>query len=366
MKKIIFHVDMDAFYASVETINNPELKDKPFVVGTGPNVGTGSGVVTTASYKAREYGVKSAMRISQALKLCPNLIIVPPTWKMIKETSDKVMEILRSYSEIFQQVSIDEAFIDVTKKIGPDESPVELAEIIKNEVEEEIKITCSIGIAESKEVAKIASDLNKPNGITFVPLEKVEEILDPLSVRKIRGIGPKKAEFLNENGINTIADLRKLKISELIPLFHGNKKIAQHFYNVIRGLDTGEVKPHRIRKSIGKKKNFGKTVNDIDELKKGIKGTINIIHDTLLKSDFYFKTISVEIVYSDFKRMNKAFTIDSFSNSKKKMFDTAFKLIKNILGEEFSIRGIRISISNLKKGKFQGKMKVQKSLESWY
>lgn len=365
MKKIIFHVDMDAFYASVETINNPELKDKPFVVGTGPNVGIGSGVVTTASYKAREYGVKSAMRISQARKLYPDLIIVPPTWKLIKETSDKVMEILKKYGDHFQQVSIDEAFIDVTKKIGPEESPIALAEIIKNEIEENIKITCSIGIAESKEVAKIASDLNKPNGITFIPIENVEEILDPLPVRKIRGIGPKKAEFLNENGIKTIADLRKLKLSELTPLFHDNKKIAQHFYKVIRGLDEGEVKSRQLRKSIGKKKNFGKAVTELDELKRGIKSTINIIYDILTKSNFYYKTISVEIVYTDFKRTNKAFSIESYSNSKKKMFETAFKLINDIIGEKFSVRGIRISISNLKKGKFQSKMKVQKTLEMW-
>ena len=366
MKKVIFHIDMDAFYASVETINNPELKNKPFVVGTGPNVESGSGVITTASYKAREYGVKSAMRISQARKLCPDLIIVPPTWKLIKDTSEKVMEILKNYVDSFQQVSIDEAFIDVTKKIGPDESPIELAEIIKNEVEEKTKITCSIGIAESKEVAKIASDLNKPNGITFIPIEKVEEILDPLPVRKIRGIGPKKAEFLNENGIKTIADLRKLKLSELTPLFNGNKKMAQHFYKVIRGLDEGEVKTRLMRKSIGKKKNFGKRVTDLAELKRGIKSIINIIHEVSTKSDFYFKTISVGIVYSDFKRTNKAFTIETYSNSKKKLFETAFKLIKNIIGEEFSVRGIRITISNLKKGKFQSKTKVQKTLETWY
>lgn len=357
---------MDAFYASVETINNPNLKDKPFIVGTGPNVGIGSGVVTTASYKAREYGVKSAMRISQAKKLCPDLIIVPPTWKLIKETSDKVMEILQTYSDDFQQVSIDEAFIDVTKKIGPDESPIELAEIIKTEIQENTKITCSIGIAESKEVAKIASDINKPNGITFIPLEKVEEMLNPLLVQKIRGIGPKKADFLNMNGIKTIADLRKLKLSELIPLFNGNKKIAHHFYKVVRGLDEGEVQSHGIRKSIGKKKNFGKIITDLNELIEGIKHTVNLIHDILEKNNFFFKTISVEIVYSDFKRANKAFTIDSFSNSRKKLLDTAIKLIRKIIGNEFSIRGVRISISNLKKGEYSGKIKVQRSLESWY
>ncbi len=362
MKRTIFHIDLDAFYASVEMINNPGLKDKPFIVGTGPNVTRGQGVATTANYKAREYGVRSAMRISDAKRMCPGLIIVPPNWELIKEISSKVMDILKSYSDKFQQVSIDEAFIDVSDKVGFDESPIELAEQIQREIFQKTQVTCSIGIAESKEVAKIASDLNKPNGITFIPVESVDEILGPLSVRKIRGIGPKKAEFLKENGINTINDLRRLKLSELIPLFHHNKKLALHFYKVVRGIDEGEVESKRVRKSIGKKKNFGKDVNDLREIEEGVNSTVNLIYDIMIKNQFYFKTVTIEIIYSNFRRYNRSITIDAYSNSKKKIFETSFNLIKNHLSEQFSVRGIRITISNLRKGMYKKKQKVQKTL----
>jgi len=353
---------MDAFFASVEMINNPDLKDKPFIVGTGPNVNSGHGVATTANYKAREYSIHSAMRISDAKRLCPELIVVAPNWELIKEISSKVMDILRSHSEKFQQVSIDEAFIDVSDKVGYDESPVELAELIKSEISEMTKVTASIGIAESKEVAKIASDMNKPNGITFIPIDKVDEMLGPLSVRKIRGIGPKKAEFLKENEILTIKDLRKLKLSEMVPLFHNNKKHAQHFYKVVRGIDEGIVESKRVRKSIGKKKNFGKNVTDLRDIEEGVKSTVNIIYNTMIKNQFYFKTVTIEIIYSNFHRYNRAVTIDAHSNSKKKIFDTSFNLIKNHLSEQYSVRGIRITISNLKKGIYKKKQNVQKTL----
>ncbi|MHA1784782.1 MAG: DNA polymerase IV, partial [Candidatus Helarchaeota archaeon] len=362
MKRIIFHVDMDAFYASVEMMDKPELAGKPFVVGTGPNVKSGSGVVTTASYKAREFGVKSAMRISKAKELCPELIVLPPNWDLIRSISEKIMQILRSYSSKFQQVSIDEAFLDVTDTIKENQSPIEFAEMIKKDIREQTKITCSIGIAESKEVAKIASDLNKPDGITFIPLNKVKEILSPLSVRKIRGIGAKKTEILKKNGIETIGDLRKLKMNELMRLFHGNRKISQHFYKVVRGLDDGKVETKKIRKSIGKKKNFGRNVTEFKEIQSGIKSSIDIIYGSLRKYQFYYKTISVEIVNSNFTRVNKAFTLENFSNSKKKLYLTSLNLIKNIIGKNFSIRGIRISVSNLKKGDYKETITVQKRL----
>jgi len=208
--RIILHVDMDCFFAQVEERESPEIKGKPVIVGSDPKEGKGRGVVATSNYLARAFGIHSAMPISIAYRKCPEAVFMPPRMDSYKEASMAVMEIFRSYADKFQQVSIDEAYLDISHIDDYDAARV-LAEKIKKEVLEKEKLTCSIGIGPNKLVSKIAANENKPDGLTVVLPENVNVFLDPMPVRKLHGIGPKSAERLNSLGLETIKHLRETK-----------------------------------------------------------------------------------------------------------------------------------------------------------
>jgi len=209
MSRIILHVDMDSFYASVEQRRAPSLKGRPVVVGSDPKGGIGRGVVSTCSYEAREFGIHSGMPISQAYKLCPDAVYLRVDMQLYKEVSCRVMEILRSEAGRFQQVSVDEAYLDISEKVRDHERAIKIAQEIKAKIRAQEGLTCSIGIASTRSAAKIASDLDKPDGLTVVEPDRVAGFLEPLEVRRLQGIGRKNEEILHGLGIQTIGQLAR-------------------------------------------------------------------------------------------------------------------------------------------------------------
>jgi len=215
---IIVHVDMDSFYASVEVRHHPELAGKPVIIGADPGKRSGRGVVLTCSYEARKFGVHSALPVTRAIELCPEAIFLPPRHELYQETSGRVMDILEGYADRFQQVSIDEAYLDITS-CGGYAAATEIARKIKQDIYSQEHLACSIGVAPGKSTAKIASDLEKPGGLVVVTPERAREFLSPLPVEKIPGIGPKTAASLRDMGIRTIGSLAEADIQELMGIF---------------------------------------------------------------------------------------------------------------------------------------------------
>ena len=218
-RRIIFHVDLNAFYVSVEVRDDPSLKGLPVVVGADPGGGKARGVVMTASYEARKMGLKSGMPISTAYRLAPNAVYLQPRWERYGEVSAKVMDLLRRHADKFEQTGIDEAFLDVSTRAKDLEEAKDLAMTIKKEIRDSLGITCSIGIAPNKSLAKIASDRQKPDGLTIVPFDDPKGFLSPLPVSVIPGIGPKTQAFLKEKGIGTIAELQRMSGQQLMKWF---------------------------------------------------------------------------------------------------------------------------------------------------
>ncbi|MHA1106443.1 MAG: DNA polymerase IV, partial [Promethearchaeota archaeon] len=247
MNRFILHCDLDAFFASVEVRDNPDYQDKPVIIGADPKDGKGRGVVSTCSYEARKYGIHSAMPISQAYKRCPQGIYLRPNFEKYLKASKEVMEIVNSYSDMFQQVSIDEAYIDVSDKCINYKEVRDLAEKLKDEVKKKVGITISIGCAPTKSIAKIASDHNKPNGVTVVKPEYIKKFLGSMDITKIPGIGKKSKINYYRKGIKTIGDIINLTLPKMVQLFGKN---GQWIWEIANGLDTREVKEfHGDRKS---------------------------------------------------------------------------------------------------------------------
>ncbi len=269
------HADMDAFYSSVEQRENPAIKDKPVIVGADPKGGRGRGVVAGCSYEARKFGVHSAQPISHAYRLCPQGVYLHPNYKLYDEASDEVMQVLRSQATKFEQMSIDEAFMDLTGKVSNFDQAAAFASEIKREIWYKTKLTCSVGIAPNKSVAKIASDFKKPDGLTVIPPEKVREFLAPLPVNKISGIGKKSTETLKAIGINTIGDLASAHPSKLTELFG---KYGVRLWQVANGIDEEEVITTYSIKSISSETTFDEDVSDKEKVMEAFRSLIDDVH----------------------------------------------------------------------------------------
>ena len=248
-QRIIMHIDMDYFYAAIEERENPELREKPVVVGADPKKGRGRGVVSTCNYKAREFGIKSGLPISKAYKLCKDCVFLPVNMELYQKVSEKIMDTLRKYSEKSEQVSIDEMFLDISRKAKGFADAEKLAKKIKKEILEKEKLTCSIGIGPNRLIAKIASDFKKPDGLTAVKPDKVYDFISPMNVRKLWGIGPKTAEILKEMGIETVKQLSKAKQDKLIEEFGS---FGHEMHLMSKGIDESEVEESFEIKSIGR------------------------------------------------------------------------------------------------------------------
>ncbi len=338
IRKII-HVDMDAFYASVEQMDNPNLKDKPLAVG-----GSGKrGVISAASYEARKYGVKSAMSGNLAIKLCPELVFVKPNFDRYTEISKKIRKIFYDYTDLVEPLSLDEAYLDVTQNKKGNPSASLIAKEIRQRIFDEVGLTASAGISINKFVAKIASDYNKPNGQKTVNPEEVIEFLEALEIRKFYGIGKVTAEKMYQKGIFTGKDL-KTKSADYLEENFG--KSGRSYYYIVRGIHNSEVKPHRIRKSLAAERTFLDNLTSEVFMLKKIELIAEEVSKRLEKSKVAGKTITLKIKYSDFTLQTRSKTLPYFVSDAAIILDTSKDLLYQENLKE-SVRLLGVSLSNL-------------------
>jgi len=350
IRKII-HVDMDAFYASVEQMDNPELIGKPLAVG-----GSGTrGVVSAASYEARKFGVRSAISGVKARRLCPELIFVRPRFERYKEISNKIRAIFLDYTHLVEPLSLDEAYLDVTENKKGNPSASLIAQDIRMRIFNEVGITASAGISINKFVAKIASDYNKPNGQKTVNPEEVLDFLEQLDIRKFYGIGKVTAEKMYQIGIYTGSDLKSKTLEFLKDNFG---KSGKYYYYAVRGLQNSEVKPNRIRKSLAAERTFNKNLSSEVFMLEKLEHIAAEVSKRLNNSKVAGKTVTLKIKYSDFTLQTRSKTLPYFISDKSVVLETA----RTLLYQEKlnnSVRLLGISLSNLNTEKKTKKVKQQ-------
>ncbi len=338
LRKII-HVDMDAFYASVEQHDNPELKGKPVAVGGGSK----RGVVSAASYEARKFGVHSAMSGYIAKKNCPDLIFVKPRFDRYKEISQQVRSVFYEFTDLVEPLSLDEAYLDVTANKKGNPSATLIAKEIRKKILEKTGLTASAGISINKFIAKVASDYNKPNGQKTVNPEEVIQFLEDLDIRKFYGVGKVTAEKMYRLGIFTGKDL-KTKSPEFLHENFG--KGGSYYYNVVRGVHLSEVKPHRIPKSVGAERTFSQNLSSEIFMLERLEHIAVELERRLHKSKIAGKTITLKIKYSDFTLHTRSKTLPYFIATKELILAAAKELLYQQELEN-SVRLLGISLANL-------------------
>jgi DNA polymerase IV (DinB-like DNA polymerase) len=304
-ERIILHVDMDYFFAQIEERENPQFKGKPVVVGADPKGGKGRGVVSTANYEARKYGIKSGMPISKAYQRCPNAIFLPVHIELYEKISEEIMGIVKKYSPVYEIVSLDEAYLDIS--FCKDWKEAEnLGKKLKKEIFEKEKLTCTVGIGPNKTVAKLAAEKAKPNGLEVVKPKEVEKFLDPLDVDDLPGIGPKTSEKLRKIGINKIFELKKLSKKKLKDMFG---KVGDYFWEKARGIDEEPVSPEEIIKSIGRQITFERDTKNPKLIFGTFEKLIREVYNELIENNFSFRTITVICRYKGFETHTKSKTL---------------------------------------------------------
>ena len=339
--RIIAHVDMDAFFAAVEERENPALRGKPVVVGADPKRGQGRGVVSTANYEARRYGIHSALPISQAYRLCPQAVFLAVDGILYGEVSRRVMAIMRRESEIFEQVSVDEAYLDISACGGYAEAEG-VARRIKQAIKAEERLSATVGIGPNKLIAKIASGFQKPAGLTVVKPAQVQSFLDPLSIRAIPGIGPKTFEKLSAEGIQTVCDLRTLDKTHLCSLFGA---WGEGIYEAARGLDSRPVQEDHEIRSIGRQTTFERDLNNQALLTSMILELAQDVYDEARQTQFSFSTVTVTVRYANFETHTKSHTAKGRIRTPEALNAEALRLLFPFLQNKRFIRllGVRVS-----------------------
>ena len=350
----IIHVDMDAFYASVEQLDNPEFQDKALAVGGGFE----RGVVAAASYEARKFGIRSAMSGEVARRLCPHVIFVKPRFSRYKEVSKVVHSIFYQYTDLVEALSLDEAYLDVTNNKKGIPSATLIAEEIRTKIYELTGLTASAGISINKFLAKVASDYNKPNGQKTIPPEEVMNFLSDLDVRKFHGVGKVTAEKMYRKGWYTGADLRNQSLSNLEKHFG---KSGQFYYDVVRGIHLSPVRPQRKPKSVGAERTFDKNISSEIFMVSRLEDIASALDKRLLKTKTSGKTITLKIKYSDFITHTRTKTVPYYTADIAVILEVA----KELLFQEKltnSVRLLGISLSNFKKPSTKKKVEAQLKL----
>jgi DNA polymerase IV len=338
IRKII-HIDMDAFYASIEQRDFPEYKGKPLAVGGSKE----RGVVAAASYEARKFGIHSAMASKIAYQKCPQVIFVKPRFEVYKQVSTIIMDIFHEYTELVEPLSLDEAYLDVTycKKDIP--TATLIAREIKNRINETTGLTASAGVSFNKFLAKTASDINKPDGLTVVTPDLAEDLLNRLKIEKFHGIGKVTAARLKSMGVHTGAQLKELSLAELIRLFG---KSGKHFYEIVRLEDYREVQPNRETKSVGAENTFEKDLTDFEEMWEELKIIADSVQKRLQRKGLSGRTITVKIKHFDFTQKTRSQTLNSFVGSAEEILPVVAQLMEAGNYLEKPVRLLGISISN--------------------
>jgi DNA polymerase IV len=337
----IIHIDMDAFYASVEQRDNPELRGKAIAVGGSPE-GRG-GVVATASYEARKFGVRSAMPSKKAVQLCPEVIFVRPRFAVYKEASQKIREIFRRYTDLIEPLSLDEAYLDVTQDKQNIGSAIDIAKLIKQAIKDELQLTASAGVSINKFVAKIASDMNKPDGLTFIGPSSIESFMEKLAVEKFFGVGKVTAEKMKKMGLFTGADLKQLPEDEMVKHFG---KAGRFYYQIARGIDNREVQPNRETKSIGAEDTFPYDLTEIDEMNIELDKLSQTVANRLQQYQLKGRTITLKIKYSDFKQITRNYSVTEPVGDFGIISKTAKNLLLATEPEGKRIRLLGVTLSN--------------------
>jgi DNA polymerase IV len=338
LKRRILHIDMDAFFAAVEQRKRPELAGKPVVIG-GQGDPSRRGVVSTANYEARKYGIHSAMPMKTAYKMCPHAVFLPVDYEAYSSVSLQVKDVFRTISPIMEDVGIDEAYLDVTEIPVPDE---EIAARIKAGIREKTGLTCSIGIASNKLLAKIASDMRKPDGVTVLMEADVETKLWPLPVRKLYGIGPKTEEHLKGIHIETIGQLAALPLEELLACF-GNS-YGQYLFEAARGIDESPLVTHWEPKSFSRETTFQDDVRDWQVIARTLADLSKEVVQDLQGHGYKARTVTIKIRFKDFETFTRAMTILAYTDSEEEIRKAAFACLKRIeLKKRVRLVGVRAS-----------------------
>ena len=344
----IIHIDMDAFYASVEQRDNPEYRGKPIAVGGSPE-GRG-GVVATASYEARKYGVRSAMSSKQALQLCPQILFIRPRFDVYKEVSRKIREIFSRYTDLIEPLSLDEAYLDVTQDKLAIGSALEIAGQIKAVIKEELNLTASAGISINKFVAKIASDINKPDGLTFIGPSSIEAFMENLAVEKFHGVGKVTAAKMKSMGLHSGADLKKLSENELVRHFG---KSGSFYFKIVRGIDERQVQPHRETKSLAAEDTFPYDLTTMEEMEENLDKIALLVCERLNKRSLKGRTITVKIKYNDFRQITRNKSLINPVADFETISSTAKQLLASTFLEGQRVRLLGISLSNFGEMEFK-------------
>ncbi len=339
MTRRIIHIDMDAFFASIEQRDHPEYRGKPLAVGfDGPR-----GVVSTASYEARTFGVHSAMSMAKAKQQCPQLLIVPCNHAHYKEVSSAIHDIFLKHTYKIEPLSIDEAFLDVSEQASSHQMAIDIALEIKKEIVNKLSLTASAGVSYNKLLAKIASDYNKPNGIYSVDEEQAQSFLDQLTIDKFWSIGPKTANIMHRMGIYTGGQLRKVSLKHLEEIFG---KAGLLYYQFTRGIDNREVRVEKVRKSVGCERTFLTDIHQKSVVYIELYHIVEELVERLSASAFEGVTLTIKVKYDDFKQITRSITAHHSLKSKSEILSLARQLMQAVDFNEKRIRLLGLSVSN--------------------
>lgn len=343
----IIHIDMDYFFAQVEMRDNPKLKGKPVIVG---GKASNRGVVSTASYEARKYGVHSAMPTAQAHKLCPNGYYLSPRFEAYRTASDQIMKIFKSYTDIVEPLSLDEAYLDITHLVRADLAASQIAQYIRRDIFEQTGLTSSAGVSYNKFLAKLASGMNKPNGLTVIDYDNVHKILMGLDIGDFPGVGKASKEKMHEHDIYNGQDLFNQSERELIRLFG---KRGHGLYNKARGIDYNPVKSTRIRKSVGTERTFAMDMNDDDQILQKLWELSNKTAERLAKLQKSGKTVTVKIKTFKFESLSKQRSLRDPIRNETDIYNIAYSLYTELKDADIPIRLVGVTVGSLEKATFE-------------
>lgn len=337
----IIHIDMDAFYASVEQRDFPDYRGKPIVVGGSPE-GRG-GVVATASYEARRFGVRSAMPAKTAQRLCPAAIFVPPRFDVYKAVSRQLREIFRRYTDIVEPLSLDEAYLDVTRDKQEIGSAIEIARCIKQAIHDELQLTASAGVSINKFVAKVASDLEKPDGLTFIGPSKIEAFMERLPVEKFFGVGKITAAKMKAMGLYTGADLKRMAEADLVRHFG---KPGKFYYQIVRGIDHREVQSSRKTKSVSVEDTFPEDLVSLASMQSALEELIEKLVVRLQRAQLKGRTVTVKFKFHDFTIMTRSQTLPILTADRTHILAVVTQLLEHTALQHRRVRLLGVGISN--------------------
>ncbi len=340
MERKIIHIDMDAFFASVEQRDNPDLRGKPVAVG-GSRI---RGVVAAASYEARRYGVRSAMSSRIAYQKCPNIIFVKHRFDVYKRVSSEIRDIFREYTDLVEPLSLDEAFLDVTENKFGESSAIKIASEIKAKIKAKTQLTASAGVSVNKFLAKVASDLRKPDGLAVILPEQVLPFLEELEINKFFGVGKATAEKMKNFGIQNGKDLKQYTRLELAQRFG---KFGSYLYDVVRGKDKRQVKPNRIRKSISSETTYNEDLESIKEVKAALSKLITKLVNSCQKYNIKGKTVNLKYRFSDFTTFTRSRTLGGYFNEESIITDLSNEILTELENDMQPIRLLGIGLSSL-------------------